>query len=116
MKRYDKYGKRSINGKYDQYGRLLVKDNIFKIIKSKIHTYRQNKMIVPTDPVFIKKRADEIRQEIKEQREKRIELAELNKDIELIKFHARMKGKIKLDNFDYEDQRDKQDTKEFLDD
>lgn len=114
MKKYDQYGKLSRHGKYDQYGKLLRKKSLIKDIKNAIHAYRQNKMVIPTDPEFIKKRANEIRQEIKEQKEKRIELSKLNEDIELIKFHARIKGKIKLDDLSYEDQRAKQDLKEDL--
>ena len=72
-------------------------------------------MIIPTDPEFIKLRANQIRNEIQEQKEKRIAIAKLNEDIELIKFHARMKGTLEPDKSSYEDQREKQDTKEFLD-
>lgn len=113
MKKYDLYGRLSKNGKYDQYGRRLKKKSLIKDIQNYIHSYKQNKMIVPTDPEFIKKRANEIRQEIKEQKEKRVELARLNEDIELIKFHARVKGKLDPDNLDYQDARDKQDTKDL---
>ena len=115
MKRYDLYGRLDFKGKYDQYGKLLKKENLIKQIKNIIHNYNQSKMIVPTDPNEIKKRANQIRQEINEQKIKRLELADLNKDLDLIKFHARIKGKLKPDESSYEDQREKQDTKEFLD-
>lgn len=72
-------------------------------------------MLIPTDPEFIKLRANQIRKEIQYQRNKRIELSKLNEDIELIKFHARIKGKLDPENADYIDLREKQDTKEYLD-
>lgn len=114
MKKYDKYGNYSRHGKYDQYGHLLRKKSLIKDIKYYFHSYKQNKMIIPTDPEFIKKRANEIRHEINEQKIKRIELSKLNEDIELIKFHARIKGKLKLDDLDYNEARDKQESKESL--
>lgn len=115
IKRYDQYGRLSNSGRYDQSGKLLQKDNPIKQIKRIVHNYNQKRMIIPTDPIEIKKRANQIRQEINEQKIRRLELADLNKDIELIKFHARLKGKLKPDESSYEDQREKQDTKEFLD-
>lgn len=115
MKKYDQYGNLTKYGKYDQYGNRIKKRSLIKQIKYKIHSYKQNKMIVPTDPEFIKLRANLIRQEINQQKEKRIELNKLNEDIALIKFHARIKGKLKPDDFDYNDARDLQDSKESKD-
>lgn len=115
MKKYNAFGKPDPYGKYDQYGIKLKHENFIIKIKKHIHNYRQNRMIIPTDPEIIKQRANKIREEIKQQKIKRLELAELNKDIELIKFHARMNGKLKPDNSDYYELREKQDTKELLD-
>lgn len=116
MIRYDQYGKPDKYGKYDQYGKRLKKRGLLRQIRFKIHSYKQNKLIIPTDPEFIKIRANQIRHEINDQKIKRIELSKLNEDIELIKFHARMNGKLKIDNLDYNEARDKQDSKESIED
>jgi len=95
---------------YDNYHK--PKSSMIKKIIKKVHNYRQSKMIIPTDPIEIKRRANMIRREIELQRQQRLELAELNKDLELIKFHARIKGKLEYNKEDYQDQRDKQDAKD----
>lgn len=115
MIRYNRSGKPDINGKYELKNNKLKKLGLIKLLRFKLHSARQNKMLIPTDPEFIKDRANKIRQEINEQKQKRYELSKLNQDIELIKFHARMNGKLKPDDLDYNDQREKQDTKDFLD-
>ena len=114
--RYDQYGNLNKNGKYDQYGNNLKPEFLInKIIKS-LKEYHQSKMVIPTDPTEIKKRANQIRQEIEDQKNMRVELKKLNEDLDLIKYHARVKGKLKEKDdplndsyLDYLDHRQNQD-------
>lgn len=113
--RYDKLGRISKHGNYDQYGNKLKPFFTIKKLIQSIKDFKQKRMIIPTDPKEIKRRANLIRLEIQKQKNQRLELSELNKDLDLIKYHARITGKLKHDDRDYSERREDQDTKENLD-